>query len=169
VWEELAVSELEFYKNMNHNLQAIDTRLQEIEEEYLVIPHTYPDEESGRMAINAWGVENAVIWKIETEESLLKAKERIAKRCSRIARAFNHLSGEDQEIIGLVYLDDVDYTLGVKGRLLGYSTVHSFKRAIRCALLRFYRSIIREKIAIRKQNEEAHRKKMQQELADYLG
>lgn len=168
-FEEVAVFELEFYKNMYKNLHAIETRLQEIEEEYLIFPHTYYDDELGRVFTKSSNVEDSVIWKIEAEESLLKAKERVVKRCNRVARAYNQLSGEDQDILDIMYLDDVDYSFGVKGRMLGYQDITTFKRAIRRALLKFYRFIVQEKAVRRQEIVNENREKMEKNLKEYLG
>jgi hypothetical protein len=170
VWdfEELAVLELEFYKNMNNNLQAIETRLLEIEEEYLIFPHVHFDEEQGQLYKRGRSVEDAVIWKIDAEESLFKMRERIIKRCNRVARAYNQLSEGDQNILDLVYLDDVEYTLGVKCRLLGFKEVGSFKRATRQALLNFYRFITKEKAAIRQAKRDAYKEAVKRNLQEYL-
>lgn len=168
LWEELAVLELEFYKNMHKNLQAIDSRLQEIEEEYLVFPHTYFDEEQGRLLTMGRNFEDMVLWKIEAEENLVKAKERIIKRCNRVVKAFNQLEGYEQEILDMVYLDNAEYSLAVKGRLLGYRQLKPFERAIRRVLLKFYRFILREKIAIRNQIKVAHQQSVKANLEEYL-
>lgn len=148
--EGLAVNELEFYKSVSlKKLQEIDERLMEIEEEYILPPHQYIDEETGLIFTSASSVEDAVIYKIQMEQMLMKSRERILERRSRIARAFNQLDAHEQEVLGMVYFDDLDYSLAVIGRLLGYRRVESFKRKIRQTLLKFYRTILHEKIDIR--------------------
>ncbi|PCH29346.1 hypothetical protein [Campylobacter sp. 1] len=166
--EQLAVIELEFYKNRDQSLQAIESRLEEIEEDYLVMPHTYPDEESGTMRVQAGSVEDAVIWKMEMEEVLVKAKNRITNRCNRIVRAFNKLDDDEQEVLGMVYLDDVDYSLAVKGRLLGYPNVEPFKRKIRQTLLKFYRFILQQKKVIRDEKMAAYKQIIADNLEEYM-
>jgi hypothetical protein len=138
--DELAVIELEFYKNRNQHLQDIENRLEEIDEDYLQPSYTYYDSDEGRMRVVSRSVEDAVIWKIEAEEALVKTKERVIKRCNRIVKAFNQLDQEEQTLLAITYLDD-----GNIQKLLSYREMAETKRKVRQALLKFYRGILQQK------------------------
>jgi hypothetical protein len=154
--EELAVLELEFYKNRNEHLQDIDTRLREIEEDYVQVSHTDYDEDLGLLRIKSVRVDDAVIWKIETEEALVKARDRTIKRCNRIAKVFNQLDKEEQEILWITYLDN-----GNMQRLLSNNQMGEYKRKVRQALLNFYRGILQQK-------KEKRDEKIADKLKEYL-
>ena len=153
MWEQIARSELEFYRNSPLYLQQIESRMREIQEESLIIQHTYPDEEMEIITIIPWNLEDLVIRKIAFEQRLIKDRDRIKARCNRIVQAYSQLEPSEQIILKTIYLK-------------GPYPVGAYEQ--RRTLLKFYRFILHQKIRKRNEIKQEQNKKIIEKLNHYL-
>lgn len=166
MWEKLAVLQLEHYKDSHKKLQTIEIRLQEINEEYIDPPHLYIEEETGLSMVLYSSVEDQVIWKMEAEEGLIKAKQRIIERCSLIIQAINQLDHAEQEALILTYLDDMDSMY--MQWLLTHVDMEPIRKRVRLSLIKFYRYIRQHKREQLKAKMAADKQRIVDKVEQYL-
>lgn len=161
-WENLAINELEFYKNRYENLQKIKDSIEELEERFYHFPVSYVNDDLGKICVSGASVENQVIRKVDTENALKNMAQRIYTRCNRIESALLKLEEDEREIIDYVYIDDCPLSFAKIGHILGYRSAKEFNRKVRQSLMKFYRFILIQKMTVRQEK----RKEYNLTLAD---